>query len=55
MRAAVPPAQEELDDASMRRLRDLTRTLVAANAGAEEEQARLVAIGQGSLCPPEET
>lgn len=55
MRAAVPPGQEELDGASVRRLRDLTRTLVAAKAGAEEEHARFVAIGQRGLCMPEES
>jgi nucleoside-diphosphate-sugar epimerase len=55
MRAAVPPGQEELDGASARRLRDLTRTLVAAKAGAEEEHARFVAIGQRGLCMPEES
>ena len=55
MRAAVPAGQAELDDASVRRLRDLTRTLVAAKAGAEEEHARFVSIGQRSLCLPEES
>jgi len=54
MRAAVPPGQAELDADSVRRLRDLTRTLVAAKAGAEEEHARFLAIGQRGLCLPEE-
>ena len=54
MRAAVPPGQEQLDDASVRQLRDLTRTLVAAKAGAEDEHARFVAIGHRGLCLPEE-
>jgi nucleoside-diphosphate-sugar epimerase len=55
MRAAVPAGQEELDGASVRQLRDLTRTLMAAKAGAEEEHARFVAIGQRGLCLPEES
>jgi len=50
MRAAVPPGQEDLDTASVRRLRDLTRTLMAAKAGAEDEHARFVAIG-ACACP----
>ena len=54
MRAAVPPGQEDLDTASVRRLRDLTRTLMAAKAGAEDEHARFVAIGHRGLCLPEE-
>jgi len=55
MRAAVPPGQEELSAASVRRLRDLTGTLMAAKAGAEEEHARFLAIGQRGLCLPEES
>ena len=55
MRAAVPPGQEELDAVSVRRLRDLTRTLMAAKADAEDEHARFVAVRQRSLCLPKES
>ena len=55
MRAAVPPGQEELDAVSVRRLRDQTRTLMAAKADAEDEHARFVAVRQRSLCLPKES
>lgn len=54
MRAAAPPGQEALDAATVRRLRDLTRALLAAKPGAGQEHARFLAIGQRALCLPED-
>lgn len=52
MRAAAPPGQPHLDQASRRRLRDLTRSLVAAHPGAAAEHERFLAIGARSLDLP---
>jgi nucleoside-diphosphate-sugar epimerase len=54
MRAAVPAGQSDLDQAARQVLSDLTQSLRAAKAGAVEEHARFLAIGQRGLCLPEE-
>jgi nucleoside-diphosphate-sugar epimerase len=53
MRKVAPPRQEHLDNATLARLRDLTRSLIAARQGAAEEHARFLAIGERGLCLPE--
>ncbi|MBV9094179.1 MAG: polysaccharide biosynthesis protein [Streptosporangiaceae bacterium] len=53
MREVAPPRQQHLDAATLRLLRDLTGSLVAAKQDAAEEHARFLAIGQRGLCLPE--
>ena len=53
MRAVAPPGQRRLDDDTLRQLRDLTQSLIAARAGAAEEHARFLAIAERGLCLPE--
>ena len=50
---AVAPGQRCLDDTTLRQLRDLTRSLIAAKTGAAEEYARFLAIAERELCLPE--
>jgi nucleoside-diphosphate-sugar epimerase len=48
MRAAAPPGRPHLDGAAMRRLRDLTRSLIDAKPDAAAEHERFLAIsGRG--------
>ncbi|HEY4463264.1 MAG TPA: polysaccharide biosynthesis protein [Streptosporangiaceae bacterium] len=54
MRAAAAPGQQTLDEATVRRLRSLTASLVAAKPGAGEEYRRFQAIGERALCLPGE-
>jgi len=49
MRAAAPPGCDSLDDASLRRLGELTRSLLAATPEAGHEYARFLAIGGRTL------
>jgi hypothetical protein len=49
---AVPPGRGDLDDGALRRLRDLTRSLLAARPEAQEEYARFLAIGKRSIPLP---
>jgi nucleoside-diphosphate-sugar epimerase len=53
MRAAVPAGQWRLDEVGLRRLRELTQSLVEAKAGDIGERDRFLAIGQRGLCLPE--
>lgn len=53
MRAVAPPGQRRLDDDTLRQLRDLTQSLIAAKTGAAEEHARFLAIAERGLCLPE--
>ena len=53
MRAVAPPGQRGLDDDTLRQLRDLTQSLIAAKTGAAEEHARFLAIAERGLCLPE--
>ena len=53
MRAVAPAGQRRLDDTTLRQLRDLTQSLIAAKAGAAEEHARFLAIAERELCLPE--
>ena len=54
MRQAVPPGRETLDDASLTRLRELTRALLEAKPDAQQEYARFLAISERALPLPEE-
>ena len=53
MRKVAPPRQEHLDDATLDRLRNLTKSLIAAREGAPKEHTRFLAIGERGLCLPE--
>ena len=53
MRAVAPPGQGSLDDHTLRQLRELTQSLVAAKTGAAQEHARFLAIAERGLCLPE--
>jgi len=53
IRAVAPAGQRCLDDTTLRQLRDLTQSLIAAKAGAAEEHARFLAIAERELCLPE--
>jgi nucleoside-diphosphate-sugar epimerase len=53
MHAAAPAGQPRLDDATVRRLRDLTQSLIAASGSAAEEHARFVGIRERGLCLPD--
>jgi nucleoside-diphosphate-sugar epimerase len=52
MRVAVPPGRERLDEAELGRLASLTRSLVAASTGVEQEHARFQAIRERDLALP---
>ena len=52
MRQAVPPGRETLDDASLTRLRELTRALLEAKPDAQQEYARFLAISERALPLP---
>jgi nucleoside-diphosphate-sugar epimerase len=49
MRAIAPPGYPHLDEATARRLRELTRELIAAKPGAAAEHDRFLAIGDRGL------
>ena len=49
----APPGQQRLDNATIRRLRELTRSLVAAKKDAAEEHMRFLSISRRGLCVPE--
>ena len=53
MRAIAPAGQATLDQAVLRRLGELTQSLIAVKEGAAEEHARFVGISQRGLCLPE--
>jgi nucleoside-diphosphate-sugar epimerase len=53
MMRTVAPGQPHLDDAALRLLVGLTRSLIAARPEAAPEQARYLAIGQRGFCLPE--
>jgi nucleoside-diphosphate-sugar epimerase len=53
MRGVAPPGQEVLDDETVRVLRDLTQSLIAARTSAAEEHARFLSIAERGLCLPE--
>jgi nucleoside-diphosphate-sugar epimerase len=53
MREVAPSGQEILDDDTVRRLRDLTQTLIEAKTSAAEEHARFLSIAERGLCLPE--
>ncbi|MGH3167741.1 MAG: polysaccharide biosynthesis protein [Trebonia sp.] len=52
MREAAPPGQPRLDQATRRRLRELTCSLVQAKPGTAAEHARFLAIGARGLGLP---
>ncbi|HEX8005659.1 MAG TPA: polysaccharide biosynthesis protein [Trebonia sp.] len=52
MRAAAPPGRPVLDEASARRLRELTRSLIDASPGAAAEHGRFLAIRERGLHLP---
>jgi len=54
MRQAVPPGRETLDDASLTRLQELTRALLAAKPDAQQEYTRFLAIGERALPLPDD-
>jgi nucleoside-diphosphate-sugar epimerase len=47
------PRQQRLDDATVCRLRKLTRLLIAAKEDAAEEHARFLSVSERGLCLPE--
>ena len=49
----APPGQQRLDHATKRRLRELTRSLMAAKKDAAEEHTRFLSISRRGLCVPE--
>jgi nucleoside-diphosphate-sugar epimerase len=55
MGAMVPPGRAHLGTRDGRRLRALTRSLLAARPEAPAEHARFLAIGQRGLCLPEDS
>jgi FlaA1/EpsC-like NDP-sugar epimerase len=50
---AAPPGQQRLDHATVRRLRELTRSLMAAKKDAAGEHTRFLSISRRGLCVPE--
>jgi nucleoside-diphosphate-sugar epimerase len=52
MRDAVPAGRRRLDNAALRRLRDLTQTLLASTPDAQHEHQRFLAVGQRSIGLP---
>jgi FlaA1/EpsC-like NDP-sugar epimerase len=53
MRAIAPARQTALDQEVLKRLRELTQTLIEVKEGAGQEHARFLGIGQRGLCLPE--
>ena len=53
MRAIAPAGQATLDQAVLRRLGELTQSLIAVKEGAAQEHARFVGISHRGLCLPE--
>lgn len=53
MCAAAPPGLPHLDKVTVRRLRHLTRSLIAARPDARDEHARFLGIGKRGLSLPE--
>ena len=53
MREVAPPGQRSLGEDTLRQLRDLTQSLIAAKPSAAEEHARFLAIRERGLCLPE--
>jgi nucleoside-diphosphate-sugar epimerase len=53
MRQVAPAGQQRLDEATLRRLRDLTKSLIAAKEAAAGEHARFLGIVKRGLCLPE--
>jgi nucleoside-diphosphate-sugar epimerase len=53
MREVAPAGQRHLDEATLRRLCDLTKSLIAAKESATGEHARFLGIGERGLCLPE--
>jgi nucleoside-diphosphate-sugar epimerase len=51
MRDAVPEGRQCLDDAAVRRLRDLTQALVASRPEAQREHRRFLDIARRSIAP----
>jgi hypothetical protein len=52
MRDAVPEGRQHLDERELGRLRELTPALVTASAGADEQHAPFLAIGERAWpCP----
>jgi nucleoside-diphosphate-sugar epimerase len=54
MREVAPPGQQDLDDATIGLLSELTQSLIAAKVGAAEEYARFLSIAERGLCLPED-
>ncbi len=52
MRDAVPAGRPRLDNAGLRRLRDLTQALLASKPDAQHEHRRFLGIGQRSIGLP---
>src|ERR1035438_4134381 len=52
MRDAVSEGRQCLDDAAVRRLRDLTQALLASKPEAQREHQRFLDIAQRSIAPP---
>jgi FlaA1/EpsC-like NDP-sugar epimerase len=50
---AAPPGQQRLDHETVRRLRELTRSLMAAKKDAAAEHTRFLSISRRGLCVPE--
>src|SRR5882757_3803683 len=53
MRVIAPAGQTALDQEVLKRLRELTQTLIEVKEGAGQEHARFLGIGQRGLCLPE--
>jgi nucleoside-diphosphate-sugar epimerase len=49
----APPGQQRLDHATVRRLRELTRSLMATKKDAVEEHTRFLSISRRGLCVPQ--
>jgi len=53
MRQVAPPGQRDLDEATVRRLSELTQLLIAAKTEAVGEHGRFLSIRERGLCLPE--
>jgi len=53
MRQVAPPGQRDLDEVTVRRLRELTQMLIAAKTEAVAEHGRFLSIRERGLCLPE--
>jgi len=53
MKAVAPPGQRRLGAETLRRLGDLTQSLIAVSEGAAAEHARFLSIAERGLCLPE--